>query len=249
MLAGTRPGCRVAGRGDTPAPRARRSYTTVMASARLRAGAVAALIGATLLLAACTPEPGGSPTPEPTVATPSGSPTPSPSATPGGDATPSASPSAEPEALEIPGCDDLIPLPVVQAHFPNAVPIESGADPADVMAGPAATTAVRAAVQAEICTWGIPASDGGFNVIVAELTESARDGLVAELRGAGTFTEGAVGGGVSFSREIDTELGITTVTYVFDDRVWVTVNGTLHLDSSRQLAAAALEGVRAANGE
>lgn len=222
-----------------------------MRSRRVRTAFAAALVGAALVLSACVPEPApsASPSAEPTQTTPAASPTPtaSPTPEPGAEPTPSASPTAQPSALTIPDCDDLLPLPVVQGQFPNAVPIETGADPADAMAGPAATAAVRAAAQAEICTWGIPASDGGFNVIVAELAERARDDLIGALRGAGTFTEGSVGGGVSFSREIDTELGITTVTYVFDDRVWVTVNGTLHLDSSRQLAAAALESVRAAN--
>lgn len=227
-----------------------------MRSPRARIGFVAALAGAALLLSACVPEPApsGSPSAEPTISSPSASATPTAPSTPdpGAEPSPGASPSpsatAQPRALVIPACNNLIALSVVRAHLQNAVPIETGANAADVMAGPAAAAAVRAASQAELCTWGIPASDGGFNVIVAELTASARDGLISALRGSGTFTEGSVGGGVSFSREVDTELNRTTVTYVFDDRTWVTVNGTLVMDSSRQLAAAALESARAANG-
>lgn len=234
------------GAGRPPAVSAVAPYHRVMASAR-RSGAVITLAVAALLLTGCTPgpPPGGTPSADPTSSAPSAAPTPSVSPTPGPGAEPT--PGESPRALAIPACEDLIPLGIVQAYFPNAVPIESGVDPADLVAGPAAAAALRSAAQAEVCTWGIPASDGGFNVIVAELAESARDALIAELRGAGTFAEGSVGGGTSFSREIETELGLTAVTYVFDERTWVTVDGTLELDSSRQLAAAALEGVRAAN--
>lgn len=227
-----------------------------MRSTRVRIGLVAALAGAALLLSACVPEPGpsASPSAEPTTVTPSPAATPSatPSATPTSDpgATPTPTPTAGAETLVLPACVDLIPLHIVRAHFDErAAPMEVDVDPAEFMAGPAATAAARAAVQADVCTWAIPASDGGFAVIAAELTTTARDDLIAALREAGTFREGSVGGGVSFYREIDTELGLTAVTYVFEDRAWVTVTGSVIGDASNQLAAAALEGVRAANDE
>ena len=51
----------------------------------------------------------------------------------------------------------------------------------------------------------------------------------------------------AFSYEAESELGSTTVVYVFVDAVWITVDGTLDLRSARQIAREAVEAVRVAN--
>ncbi|RZI95910.1 MAG: hypothetical protein EOO67_01595 [Microbacterium sp.] len=173
-------------------------------------------------------------------AAPSPSPSPSPSATPD-------SPDA-PDAAVIPSCGELIPLPVVRALFADAADtIAVSGSPADHMPGPLAARTVRTASQAEMCAWGVPASDGGFSVVTAEITAKARDELIDALRSASGYRERALGGEIAFTREVDNELGTTTVAYVFVDTVWITVNGTLDTRTARELAAEALDAVRLAN--
>ena len=180
-------------------------------------------------------DPGPSETPSP-----SPSPTPSPSATPG-------SPDS-PDAAVIPSCGELIPLPVVHALFADAAEsIAVTGSPADHMPGPLAARTVRAASQADMCAWGVPASDGGFSVVTAEIAPTSRNELISALREASGYRERALGGEVAFTREVDNELGTTTVAYVFVDTVWITVNGTLDTRTARELAAEALDAVRVAN--
>lgn len=182
--------------------------------------------------------------PEPTeTSSPAPSPAPSPSPSPTGSASPD-----DPDAAVLPECDRLLPLDTVRAVFgDDAEAIPAAGDPADHMPGPLAASTVRAAAQAEMCTWGIPFSDGGFSVVTAELTSDARSRLVRSLRSSSSYTERAVAGEPAFSYEAESELGSTTVVYVFVDTVWITVDGTLDLRSARQIAREAVEAVRLAN--
>lgn len=176
--------------------------------------------------------------------------TPAPSPSP--SSSPSASPSPgapdTPDAAVIPSCGELIPLPVVRALFADAAEtIAVTGSPADHMPGPLAARTVRGASQAEMCAWGVPASDGGFSAVTAEITAKARTELIDALRSASGYRERAIGGEVAFTREVDNELGTTTVAYVFVDTVWITLNGTLDTRTARELASEALDAVRIAN--
>ncbi|GAA1701902.1 hypothetical protein GCM10009808_19840 [Microbacterium sediminicola] len=172
-------------------------------------GAAAAL----LLLAGCT-----TPTPEPTATT---EPTTSPSAT--------VAPTVEPtsDAIVLPACEDMLDLAVVQTNFgANAqfLDVVADGDLTSLLPGPAAQTALDAAVSREGCLWGIPNSDGAFFVIVADIPLSARDTLVSAL-GSSDFSETVIGSAPAFVWERDDEMGTLTTVYVFADPIWVTVTG------------------------
>ncbi len=174
--------------------------------------------------------------------------TPPPSATPTPTASPSPTPDAGGPGAVLPACANLLPLSTVHALFGDAAePIETGGSAADHMPGPLAADTVRSARQTEMCTWGIPFSDGGFSVITAELTRSARDRLIASLRAASSYAERTLDGEVSFTHEEESELGTTAVVYVFVDDVWITVDGTLSIGTAREFAGSAVDAVRAAN--
>ena len=195
----------------------------------------ATIVAALALLSGCA----GTSSPAPTTSSPPPTPT---------EATPTPTPTATDVALMLPDCVDVVPLSVAQdALGPDTVALTPGASAADLMPDPAAADAARDAVSTRVCTWGIPQSDGGFNVILAELAPAARDALVASIRAAGTFTESAVGGELSFSAEIANELGTTSVVSVFVGTGWVTVSGSLEDAGALAVAGAALDGLRAAN--
>lgn len=191
------------------------------------------------------------PAPAP-VASPSASPaapSPSPSATSGPSAGPSAGPTSAPAGpLALPACADLLPLSFVQSIYtPQAEALDVGVAPAEVMPGPAAAAAVTAAVSSEICSWGIPASEAGFHVVVAELSATSRDALVTALRAAGTFTEHAAGARTTFTRDLSSEDFRIAVTYAFDGSAWVTATGTATTEVTDAVAATAMDAVIAAN--
>jgi hypothetical protein len=176
-------------------------------------------------------------------------PEPSETSSPSPSPSPSASPSpGAPDAAVLPACSDLIPLDTVRTLFGDgAEQLDSSGSPADHMPGPLAARTVRAASQSSICAWGIPSSDGGFSVVTAEITASARRELVDSLRSASGYRERAIDGEVAFTYETEGEIGSTAVVYVFVDSVWITVNGTLDTRTARQLAREALDQVRIAN--
>lgn len=179
-------------------------------------------------------------TPSPPPTTPS-TPSPAPS-------TPAPSTPGEATRAVLPACGDLLPLSTVHALFSDAAErIEVGGSAADHMPGPLAKRTMRDALQSNMCTWAVPYSDGGFTVITAELTRSARDGLISGLRSAASYTERRLDGAVSFSTETETELGTSTIVYVFQGNVWITVDGTLSLSTAREFASSALDAVRVAN--
>jgi len=171
-------------------------------------------------------------------------PSPSASAAP----TPSPSPTAGAPGAVLPACDELLPLDTVRALFADeAESMKASGSPADHMPGPLAANTVRKALQAKMCTWAIPFSDGGFSVVTAEIGAEARKTLLDSLRSSSTYREKAIAGEPAFSHVEETELGTTTVVYVFVDAVWITVDGTLDTKTGRQLAREAVDAVRIAN--
>lgn len=220
-----------------------------------------------LVLTACVPEPPTtdptSPAPtastpgavSPTGSVPSASPMPtaSPSPTSTTPATPTPTPTAStdpgtPSRVVLPACANLLPLSTVHALFGDAAePLDAGGSAADRMPGPRAAEAARSARQTVVCSWGIPFSDGGFSVVAAELSTASRDSLLASLRGASSYRATRIDGATAFTHSEESEFGTIGVVYVFEGRVWITVTGTLTIDTGREFAASALDAVRAAN--
>lgn len=213
----------------------------------------ASVVVAAALLVGCTPTaapgPSASPTAKGSAAAPAVSATADGAASPSPSPSPSLTPSVTLRGpLTLPSCPDLLPMSVVQTRFgPNAVALDVWSTASEVMAGPAAADAVSAAVSSEICAWGIPNSDGGFHVVAAELTPTAATSLIASLRTAGTFTEQATGARISFTRDLENEIGSYAVTYIFDRTAWVTAVGALTPAGIRPIGDAAMDAVVAAN--
>ena len=63
----------------------------------------------------------------------------------------------------------------------------------------------------------------------------------------GTFTEQATGPRVSFTRDLENEIGSYAVTYIFDKTAWVTAVGALTPAGIRPIGDAAMDAVVAAN--
>ncbi|WP_425839556.1 hypothetical protein [Microbacterium sp. PA5] len=226
------------------------------------------VLAATLALAltACVPEPPAagpttSPaptgtatapaTPGPTTPTLPGTPTATPSPTATTTPSPTPSPTATAGASDravLPSCGTLLPLSTVHALFGDAAePLDAGGSAADHMPGPLAAETAARAVQSEVCSWGIPFSDGGFSVVAAELTTAARDRLVSSLRTAASYRATTIAGATAFTHSEESEFGTIAVVYVFTGRVWITVTGTLTVETGSEFAGSALDAVRAAN--
>lgn len=205
-----------------------------------------AALAMTATLVACTP--GGLAPTSSTSSSPSPPPT---SESPPPTTTPSASETSPPPvdaSLTLPECEGLLSIAEVRAFYgPYAESIMSGVTAAEVMQGPVATATVAEASQTRVCTWGIPNSDGGFNVVAAEIPQVAATNLIAALRGAGTFTETTASGVTMFTRELDSGIGAFAVTYAFIGTAWVTVAGTISTEGTLYLADKLMASVRAAN--
>lgn len=227
---------------------------------------VAAALALALALGGCVPEPapspsGSAPQPSPsspgasTAPTPTTSGTPTPAATPTPTTSPTTPPAPTPTTspgdaapVIIPKCATLLPLSTVHALFGDAAePMDVSGSPADHMPGPLAAGTARGARQATMCAWAIPFSDGGFTVITAEISGSAREKLVAGLRSSSRYTERSLDGQVSFSQHSESDLGTTSTVYVFVGNVWITVDGTLSVKTAREFAGSAADAVRSAN--
>lgn len=180
---------------------------------------------------------------------------PSPATTAGGDAstlTPSASASAPTSMDVFPSCSELIPLDVVRRAFSeSAVLREDGAGTtiADRLPGESAIAAAESAVRTEHCAWILAAgSDGGVHAAVIELTASARDRLMKDLRDAGTFSETTDGDATIFSREYAGDLSDFVAGYVFEGSTWIAVVGNLSLTGlDDEILPGALAALRAVN--
>lgn len=225
-----------------------------MGNINVRVLGLSAILLLSMGLAGCagpeSAEPTATVTAPPTTAeTPAETPPETPVATPSPDTTAPAEPSDPPSsALVIPDCDDLLTLPTARSVLGDdtqAIPPTASA--MDVIPGPVAVGAVRTAAQSSICLWGIPNSDGGFHVVVAELSDDARDDLIAALRSAGTFTESVIDGAPAFTRDLSNEIGTTSVAYVFDGPSWVTAVGSLGVGGAQIVAGEVLDAVQTAN--
>ena len=192
----------------------------------------AALIAA---LAACTPLP--------PVVTPS--PTPTSSAV---KPTPKPTPTVTVAPLAIPACETLLPLATAQDLF-SANTAFLGEQPASEFVGrmtvPSIPVVLGTARPAKGCLWGIPQSDGLFELVVADVTDAQRATLQAELTAAG-YGETEMGTVTAFELAGENEIGSTGTTHLFTGDVWIVCDGT-SLSLSGAVTGSALDALRAAN--
>jgi hypothetical protein len=190
--------------------------------------ALAVAVAVLALLAGCA-----GPVPSPTTPALSESPTPTPEATP--------------EALVIPECDTLVPLPLAQSLFgPNT---ESFGELDTIQFGvdgvPETADAVAAAGQSRFCGWGVPSSDGAFTVLVAEITPTERATVEAALTAAG-FSAVTMGTVTGYDAEREGEVSSLADTVLFTGDVMIVCNGTT-LELTGPITNAALDALRTAN--
>lgn len=187
------------------------------------------------VLAACS-----SPAPEPTTTPPAASPTPSSEST----STP------PPVAAEVvlPDCETLLPLETARAASTLDVQFLGEQEDSmlvDGMSGPASAAAMETAEQRLGCMWGIPQSDSGFGMYVAEITPETRDALVAELVADG-YADISTEGVPQYGLEWEEEFSGGGALHQFVGDVWICWRKVVPLEQP-DLAAVHVEAVKAAN--
>ena len=144
--------------------------------------------------------------------------------------SPSHKPTPEPEAVPvappvmIPPCEDLVSASEVHARFGELFqhfPGESFADSyMSTAIGPAAQAAITQSSQMLYCSWGIPQSDGGTSILVADIPKQAKEEFLSALRDS-DFVESQSPDVSSFVWESDAQLGPRYIWYAFADSVLV----------------------------
>jgi hypothetical protein len=189
---------------------------------------IAVAVAVLALLAGCA-----GPVPSPTTAPLSASPTPTPEPTP--------------EALVIPGCDTLVPLPLAQSLFSPSTESfgELDAIQFGVEGVPEAADAVAVAAQSKFCGWGIPSSDGALALLVAEIAPADRATVEAALAAAG-FSAVTMGTVTGYDAEREGEVSSLADTVLFTGDVMIVCNGTT-LELTGPITNSALDALRTAN--
>ncbi|MCU1412178.1 MAG: hypothetical protein JWR04_2885 [Rhodoglobus sp.] len=197
-----------------------------------------ALIASTALvvvLAGCTPT-----APEP-------SPSPTASAT-GVKPTPKPTPSITIPPLAIPDCETILPLATAKELFSENTEY-LGEQPASEFAGRQTVASIpvvlSTASPTRACVWGIPQSDGYFELVIAGITAAEVATLQGELTAAG-YSQTTMGTVTAFELEGENEVGSVGTTHLFTGEVWIVCDGSsLHLSGA--VAGAALDALRTAN--
>lgn len=161
--------------------------------------------------------------------------------------SPSSTPISTPDPLILPGCDTLLPLNDAKSLFsPSTVVL--GADDTIPIRGdelPEIETAAGNASIAKNCIWGVPNSDGGFTVVVTDISETDATNLQDALLATG-FTGASAGTVTTLEKEFETAVGWSAQTHYFVGDLWVYVSGT-STELTVDVADAVLDQVRVAN--
>lgn len=169
------------------------------------------------------------------------------SSAPSATAAPSSTPIPTPDPLIIPGCDTLLPLTDAKSLFsPSTVVL--GADDTVPIRGeelPEIDTAAGNASIAKNCIWGVPNSDGGFTVVVTDISEADAANLQDALLATG-FTGASAATVTTLEKEFETAVGWSAQTHYFVSDLWVYVSGT-STELTVNVADAVLAEVRLAN--
>ena len=200
------------------------------------------VLGATALvvaLAGCTsasPEPTSPPTSSPTSSAIEVKPSPKPT------------PSISVEPLAIPDCETMVSLATAKDLFSENTEF-LGEQPAGEFTGrltvPSIAVVLSAASPARACLWGIPQSDGLFELVVAGITDAQRATLQGDFTAAG-YAETTMGTVTAFELAGENEVGSVGTTHLFTGDVWIVCDGS-SLGLSGSVVGAALDALRTAN--
>lgn len=188
--------------------------------------AVAVLLAAGLAATGCGAGGSAAPTDSPDPSTPT-APAP-PAATGSASPEPSASPDASAEGF--PGCQELVPIEVVQAQpgwsgfefFQQAI----DASEAPNLPGPLASRTAADASARQDCIWGAPNSDSGIGIDAFRIDADAASTLVGELGAAPDEYEAfTIEGSPAFLTHAPWGIGDGVVVYVFESDAWLVMGG------------------------
>ncbi|MBH0130371.1 hypothetical protein [Salinibacterium sp. NK8237] len=209
------------------------SVLAVAQRRRMTAVAASALLFS-VALAGCAPV-------EPEVSVPAASPSP---AAPDSS---SSTPIPTPEPLIIPGCDTLLPLSDAKNLFSPDTEIFTEDDIIPPLTDdvPEFADAASNATIAKHCIWGLPRSDGGFNLAVADITEADSAALSTALSESG-FVGATEGGLTTLARTADNSLSVGSELHYLAGDLWIYVNAT-SADLAVDVADRGLEAMRTAN--
>ncbi|MEL0625654.1 hypothetical protein V6245_01715 [Salinibacterium amurskyense] len=170
-----------------------------------------------------------------------------PTATASQSQTPTSSPLPTPEPLILPGCDTLLPLNDAKDLFSPSTVVLGAEDTIPVRGDelPEIDAAAGNATIAKNCIWGVPNSDGGFTVVVTDITEADATNLQDALLATG-FTGATSGAITTLEKEFETAVGWAAQTHYLVADLWVYVTGT-STQLTVDVADAVLEQVRLAN--
>jgi len=207
----------------------RRGYMTRLTTALIPVALVA-------LLAGCDPVP-----PEPT---PTSTPVVEPVETP----TPTSDPEPVAEPLTIPDCETLVPLALAKSSFAESTVFLGEGVPTEYYPWwqvPAVNSAIAGVTVARSCWWGIPNSDGSFNLLVAEIDPATRASVEAALTSGGFYN---VYMGTVTGREAgrDGDNGYEAETHLFAGEVWI-LSDNHSMEGTAAISDSALAAMRAAN--
>jgi hypothetical protein len=190
----------------------------------------AALVAA---LAACTPMP---PEPTPTMSETAVKPTPKPT------------PTVTLPPLAIPDCETLLPLATAKDLFSENTELlaePSAGEFVGRLPVPSIPVVLSTANPSRACVYGIPQSDGYFELVVAGITDAQRATLEGELAASG-FSQTTMGTVTAFELEGENEVGSVGTTHIFTGDVWIVCDGT-SLSLSGVVTGSALDALRTAN--
>jgi len=164
--------------------------------------------------------------------------------------TTSPAPEPEPvvEPLTIPDCEALLPIALAKSSFAESTVFLGEEEPTEYYPWwqvPAVNSAIAGVTVARSCWWGIPNSDGSFNLLVAEIDAATRASLEDALttEGFSPLFLGSVSG-----REAgrNSDGGYEAETHLFTGNVWI-LSDNHSMEGTAAVSDSALEAMRAAN--
>ncbi len=177
---------------------------------------------------------------------------PTPTAPPVVEPVETSSPTSEPEpvveTLTIPDCETLVPLALAKSSFAESTEFLGEGVPTEYYPWwqvPAVNSAIAGVTVARSCWWGIPNSDGSFNLLVAEIDPATQASLDVALETEGFYPLflGTVSGRENGR---DGDNGYEAETHLFTGNVWI-LSDNHSMDGTAAISDSALSAMRAAN--
>lgn len=169
-----------------------------------------------------------------------------------GSASPEGTASPSPNADAFPGCQELVPLAVVQAQprWSGYAFIHQDVDAreAPTLPGPLASRTAADATARQDCVWGVPNSDSGVGIDAFRIDAAAASALVDELRAAPEeYAAFTIDGSPAFLTHAPWGIGDGVVVYAFEGDAWLVMGGHEYdQDVATAVLTPALQALRAA---